>query len=304
MATRRSRRLALAAGLVLMSALSLTACGDDASTDEGSTDGALDISAIDKDDAIAALVPAGIASDGKILVGTDASYPPNEFIGEDGTTIEGFSVDLGQALGRVLGLEFEFENSPFDGIIPGIQSKKYEMGLSSFTANAERQEVVDFATYFIAGTEWATKSGNPEGVDADNACGKTIAVQKGTVQVEDIEARSKACTEADQAAIDIQQYQQQTEATTAVVSGKADGMLADLPVIIDAVGKSGGQLESLAVNYDSAPYGIALPKSEGDYAQAIQQAVQSLIDSGDYAKILEKWNVASGAIESSEINPA
>jgi polar amino acid transport system substrate-binding protein len=286
-------------------ALVLSGCSDDSSDDAGDT-GSLDLNSISKDDTIAALVPATITADGKILTGTDASYPPNEFIGEDGTTIEGFDIDLGTAIGKVLGTPLEFENSPFDAIIPGIQSGKYELGMSSFTANAERQEVVDFVTYFVAGTEWAVKTGNPNGVDADDACGKKIAVQKGTVQVDDIEARSQTCTDGGKDAIDIQQYQQQTEATTAVVTGKADGMLADLPVIIDAVDKSNGQLESLGVNYDSAPYGIALPKNEanGDYAQAVQQAVQKLIDDGTYAKILEKWNVSSGAIETSEINPA
>ena len=71
------------------------------------------------------------------------------------------------------------------------------------------------------------RKGNPAGVDPDNACGKKIAVQKDTVQVDDIQARSKACTDAGKPAITIDQFQGQDAATAAVVSGKDDAMLAD-----------------------------------------------------------------------------
>src|SRR4051794_39740948 len=98
--------------------------------------------AVQKDDALAKLVPSDVASDGKIVVGSDASYAPNEFVDKDGTTIIGMDVDLGKAVGQKLGLEVEFQNSAFDGILPGIAAKKYELGMSSFTDNAEREKVV------------------------------------------------------------------------------------------------------------------------------------------------------------------
>ena len=64
-----------------------------------------------KDDALAAMVPQSVAADGKIVFGTDASYPPNEFTDPDGTTIIGMDVDLGTAVAQKLGLTAEFQNS-------------------------------------------------------------------------------------------------------------------------------------------------------------------------------------------------
>ena len=120
--------------------------------------------AVQKDEALAKLVPSDVASDGKIVVGSDASYAPNEFVDTDGTTIIGMDVDLGKAVGQKLGLEVEFQNSAFDGILPGIAAKKYELGMSSFTDNAEREKVVDMVTYFSAGTKMAVPKGNPDGI--------------------------------------------------------------------------------------------------------------------------------------------
>ena len=129
-----------------------------------------------------------------------------------------------------LGLKAEFQTAPFDTIIAGVGSQKYEAGVSSFTVNSDREAQADMVSYFSAGTQWSTKKGNPKKVDPDNACGLNIAVQKGTVQVDDITARSKKCTDAGKPAITIDQYDAQSDATAAVVSGKDDAGLADSPV--------------------------------------------------------------------------
>ena len=187
--------------------------------------------AVQKDEALAKLVPSDVASDGKIVVGSDASYAPNEFVDTDGTTIIGMDVDLGKAVGQKLGLEVEFQNSAFDGILPGIAAKKYELGMSSFTDNAEREKVVDMVTYFSAGTKMATPKGNPDGINIDDLCGKTIAAQRGTVQVDDLTARSDTCTKAGKPAINISQFQAQTDVTLALTAKRAQAMLADSPVV-------------------------------------------------------------------------
>ena len=260
--------------------------------------------AVQKDEALAKLVPSDIASDGKIVVGSDASYAPNEFVDADGTTIIGMDVDLGKAVGQKLGLDVEFQNSAFDGILPGIAAKKYELGMSSFTDNAEREKVVDMVTYFSAGTKMATVKGNPDGLNLDDLCGKTIAVQRGTVQVDDLTARSEKCTAAGKPAINQQPFQAQTDVTLALTGKRAQGMLADSPVVDYAVAQTNGQLEAVGEAYDTAPYGVAVPKGDGNYAKAIQGAVQALMTDGTYKAILDKWSVSSGAITTSKINGA
>ena len=282
-------------------ALALSACGG--GTTSGGTESASALPSVSVDEALAAKVPAEIKSSGTLSFGTDASYAPSEFIAEDGSTIVGFDVDLGKAIASKLGLTGEFENSSFDSLIVGVQNGKYDSAMSSFTINPERLKQVNMVSYFDAGTAWAVATGNPAGVEIENACGKTVAVQKATVQVDDIEAKNTDCTDAGKPAINIQQYNLQSDATTAVVSGKADAMLADSPVIAYAV-KQSGKLEQLGDIYGTAPYGVAIPKDEVEFADAVAGAVDALIADGTYQAILDQWGVGNGAVTKAEVNPA
>lgn len=292
---RRASVLVLAGSL----AVGLAACGEeDSDTPAGSPAPSVSVDA-----ALAAKVPAAVKADGKILVGSDTSYAPSEFLDADGKTVKGFDVDLFKVVAARLGLTVEFQSSTFDTIIAGVSSGKYEVGVSSFTINPERLKQVNMVSYFSAGTLWATASGNPAGVSVDEPCGKKIAVQKGTVQVDDITARSKACTDAGKPAVQIDQYQGQDQATNAVVSGKDDAMLADSPVTAYAVQQTGGKLALLGEIYEAAPYGYVVPKDQTDFAEALSGAVDAAIADGSYLTALKGWGVDSGAITDSAVNP-
>ena len=291
--------LAVAALTVVLAGCGAGGDGSGSTSADSPTTGALP--AAPKDDALAAMVPTTVASDGRLVFGTDASYPPNEFTAQDGTTIIGMDVDLGTAVAQKLGLTPEFQNSAFSGIIPGIEGARYELGISSFTINDERVKTVDMVSYFSAGTSLAVKAGNPDGITADDLCGREIGVQAGTVQVDDVAARSKACTDAGKQAIQVTELQQQTDVTLALTSNTIVAMLADSPVASYAVTTTNGAVEVVGDPWDTAPYGIILAKNQGQFAQAVQGAVQSLITDGTYKTILEKWNVSNGAIPTSEI---
>ena len=294
MTTRRFKVSAFA--LIAVSALVLSACSSSTSTDSATSTTA------SGDEALVKMVPADVSADGILTFGSDGTYPPNEFVGTDGKTMEGMDIDLGSAIAAKLGLEAEFINAPFDSIIPAIQSGKYEAGISSFTDNKEREQVLDFVTYYSAGSSWAAKTGST--LTPDTACGKNIAVQKGTVQADDITARSKVCTDAGKPAITINQYQSQQDATATVVSGKNDAMLADSPITGYAVKTSDGQLQIIGTVYDTAPYGVGLPKAKGDFAKAVQGAIAAMIADGTYASILDKYGAADGGVTESVINGA
>jgi polar amino acid transport system substrate-binding protein len=256
-----------------------------------------------KDAALAAKVPPKVAGDGKIVFGTDASYAPNEFTGPDGTTVVGMDVDLGTAVAQKLGLGAEFQNSSFSAIIPGIQSGQYELGMSSFSVNPERVQTVDMVSYFTAGTKMAVRSGNPDKINPDDLCGKAVAVQAGTVQVDDLAKRNQACTSAGKPAIQVSELQAQTDVTLALSANRAVAMLADSPVVDYAVKTTEGAIEPVGQTYDTAPYGIVVAKGQTEFTDALRGAVQALIDDGTYKAILDKWNVGGGAIPTSQVNP-
>jgi polar amino acid transport system substrate-binding protein len=298
----RQRRSTAVVGLAL-AALTLAACGSD--DDAGTQTDAGEEGTSQVDQALADLVPDEISEDGTITIGTDPTYAPNEFLDTDGSTVIGFDVDLFNAVAAKLGLDTEWVASDFSDIIPGVGSAKYEIGVSSFTINAERLETVDMVSYFSAGTQWAVKSGNPSGVDPDAACGKKVAVQTGTVQeTDDLPVRNQACTGAGQPEITIEPYQAQDQATAAVVSGKDDAVLADSPVMAYAVKQTNGQLELLGEIYDAAPYGYVIEKDQGDFGQAIADALAALIEDGTYAEILDEYGVGDGAIDDPQVNPS
>src|SRR6266508_1936243 len=208
----------------------------------------------------------------------------------------GLDVDLFDAVAKKIGLTTERVESKFGDIIPGIQSGKYELGVSSFTINDERKGQSLMVSYFSAGTQWATQKGNPKGIKPDDACGKKIAVQKDTVQVDDIKGKSKKCTDAGKPAISIEEFVDQTAATAAVSTGKDDAMLADSPVCAYAVKKTNGQLELLGEIYDSAPYGAVVNKDQTAFAEVLRDALKALAADGTYKKVLSNWGVEAGAL--------
>ena len=255
------------------------------------------------DPALVAKLPDKIKTAGKIVVGTDATYAPNEFLDTDGKTVVGMDVDIFNAIAAKFGVKVEYVPATFDSIILGVSSSKYDIGLSSFTINDDRKKQVNMVSYFNAGTQWVTQKGNPKKVDPDNACGLNIGVQKGTVQVDDITARSKKCTDAGKPAITQIVDGDQGKVTTAVIGGKADAMAADSPVGLYAVKQTGGQLEALGQIYDAAPYGIVVPKDQTAFAGAVADALKAISTDGTYKAALTKWGNESGAITSFAVNP-
>ena len=295
--------LALSAAMVV----SMGACGTSDKTDSqasvdsnsSSTTG-YDVSGVKKDEKIAKMLPSSVTKDGKLTVGMDTSYAPAEFLAADGKTPVGFDVDIVKALAKTFGLEADPQTSNFDSIIPSIGSK-YDIGVSSFTITPERMKAVDFVSMFKAGSTWVVKKGNPGKIDTSDLCGLKIAVQTGTVQEEEANTIAKGC-EADNKA-EVMSYKRQAEAATAVATGKADAFYADSPVAGYAISQTDGQLEALGDVEGVAKQGIAVKKGNTQLAEAVQKAVQKLMDDGTYMKILKHWGVESGALDKAEINP-
>ncbi len=245
-------------------------------------------------------LPSAIKSAGVVRVATDASYAPNEFFAADNKTIQGMDVDLGHAIGQVLGVNFAFNNESFDSIIPSL-GNRFDVGISSFTDNKKREQTVDMVTYFTAGTSFMAKQGsslNPTSV-AD-LCGKKVAVEKGTTQLDDATAQSKKCK------LTVLAFPDQNGANLALQSGRADIVMADSPVNAYAAKQSNGQFQIVGKEYGDAPYGIAVPKTATykGLAQAILGAVKKLMANGAYTQILTKWGVQGGAITNPVINGA
>jgi polar amino acid transport system substrate-binding protein len=296
---RRSRGWLMAGAIVVSAALALTGCASNKeSSGPGTSTTAVKPAKVDE---IANLLPDKIKQTGKLIVGTDPTYKPNEYKDPSGKII-GFDVDLLNAVAAVLGVTPDYRESGFDNIIPSIQGGSFDMGMSSFTDNKKREEQVDFVDYFEAGSMWAQRPGSP--IDPNNACGLKVAVQTATVQdTDELPAKSDACAKAGKPAINVLKFPGQDAATNAVMVGQADAMTADYPVTAYAIKSSGGKLEAAGEQFETAPYGWAVPKGS-PLAQALLKALEHIMKAGDYKTVLNNWSVEKGAIEKPAINGA
>jgi polar amino acid transport system substrate-binding protein len=293
--------VALAAGCGSSSGNSSSSGGGSTASSQTSPPGAFGAT---KDAAIAAEVPASVRSAGSITVASDASYAPMEDVASNGSTVIGADVDLGHALGAVMGIKLNFQNVTFDAIIPGLAAGKYGLGMSSFTDTLARQKVVDFVTYFVAGTSFYVKaSGGPNVGSLADLCGKSVSVENGTTEQSDAQGQSKKCTAAGKPAVTVHAYPTQTAATLALASGKDQVGMADSPVAEYIVKRSNGMFKLSGSAYGTAPYGIAVPKNSG-MTKPLLDALKKLISTGVYTKILDKWGIQAGAITNPGINQA
>ncbi|MCL6423084.1 ABC transporter substrate-binding protein [Brachybacterium sp. JHP9] len=296
----RALPLALAAGAL---APALTACTHASERLDAETNAIpeVDLTGIEQIPELAALVPAAIRERGVLTNGAALNYAPGEFVGSDGQAV-GYDMDILAAIGAVLGLDTRTESAVFAQIIPSIGTK-YDVGMSSFTINAERLQTVSMVSYFRAGMGYAVKAGNPYGIDPTDLCGTRAAHQVGTYMDDVVVDLDASCREAGRKGVIDQPYTGNADAATAVAGGKADVLLADSPVIAYAVDRSRGELETVGDIADSALNGIVVAKDAPDLALAIQGAVQHLIDSGRLREILAAWGNESGMIERSEVDP-
>jgi polar amino acid transport system substrate-binding protein len=262
------------------------------------------IPTVAKSASLAAAVPAGIKAKGTLLVAADATYAPDEFVASDGSTIIGMDADLAQSIGQVLGLKVTLVNATFDTIIPALESGKYDLGMSSFTDTKAREKTVNFVDYFLAGEGYyvsASSKYHPNGLTA--LCGHSVAVESGTTEQSDAQAEAKTCAKHKAAAVKVLSFSTQNEANLAVSSGRAGVGFADSQVAQYIVAQSNGQFVSAGTAFETAPYGIAIPKGT-TMDKSVQGAVKTLIANGTYLKILKKWGIQAGAVNAANINGA
>ncbi len=264
-----------------------------------------------KDDALAALVPANIAKGGTLVIATDASYAPNEFLKNGEGSPIGMDVDLGNAIAQVLGLKTQWKNTTFNGIIAGINAGRYDLSLSSFTDTKEREKQVNFVTYLTAGVSIVVAKGNPENINsAQDLCGKKVGAESGTTE-EDMLTKEgvddsvvKICKDAGKPAPEYSGYPNQSDVNVALASDRLDAYMADTPVAEYAVKSTGDKFEKVGKDVGVAPYGIAIPKDPAGLTTAIQKALQKLMDDGSYGKILANWGLGDSGITTAEVNKA
>ena len=291
----RARKITALATTVLASGALLSACVTN--TEPALPDGWEEITP-ERVDEIAAMVDD---ADGVLTAGTNPPFAPFEFKSDSGQIV-GVEMDLARAMASVMGLEFRPVEQDFAMILPSIQGGQLDIGVSGFTDTEERRENFDFVNYLYAGIQWAQPTSASEQVDPANPCGLTVAVQRTTVsETDDVRPKSQACVDNGEEEIEILSYDTSDNAAIAALTGRADAFSADSPVTAYAVNRSDDKLELIGDMFEAAPYGMAV-KKDSDYGPAMAAALQHLIETGDYARILAQWGIEDGLIDVAMIN--
>jgi polar amino acid transport system substrate-binding protein len=291
----RNRRLALLS-LGAASALLLSGCGS-SEADDPTVTGPSGSAA-----PLAELLPQAIRDKGTLTVGSDVAYAPVEFFDTDNKTVIGIDPDIAAAVGKQLGIKLNLVNGTFDGLITSLKSKRIDLIMSAMSDTKKRQAEIDFVDYFTAGTSILVKKGNPEGIKTlDDFCGKTIALQRGTTQDDVAAAQVTKCAKAKKP-LTVLKFDRDTEALLQVKQGRAVADMNDFPVAAYTVKQAPDDFEVVGEQIEAGPYGIGVRKEDTQLRNALQKALQAIIDNGEYAKILQTWKVEQGAVKTATIN--
>ena len=257
------------------------------------------------DPAVEALVPESFKSKGSLTIAVSATHPPNAFFNDENKLV-GWEVELGRALAARMGVKADFQKVQFAQILTGLQSGRYDLGLSGISDTKAREQVVTFVDYFSAGTSLIVPAGNPKHISSiSDLCGDTVAIETGTSQVGFSQDQSAKCVAAGKKPIEIKTFPDETQVQLQIRTGRADAGLNDFPVAAYIALQSDGKLEAVRGGEKfSAPYGIAISKDKPQLVKAVQAALKDVIADGTYDKILKEWNLENGALKTAVINGA
>ncbi|MEV7781894.1 ABC transporter substrate-binding protein [Kitasatospora sp. NPDC088351] len=291
----RPRPLRCLAALALV-ALAATACGR---SDQGTAPAPAGAQGAAGKSGAEAL-PAKFKQAGVLRVATAVGYPPMEMYKPGTTELTGVDPDLAAAIAGRLGLKLEMTNASFDGLIPGLQAGRFDLVMSSMTDSEQRRQAVDFVDYFRTGGVVMTKKDNPEGIKSlEDLCGKAVVLAKGSSNLDIGEQQNAKCATK----MNISQSEDAPTGLLQLDSGRAVATIVDYPVAQMFVQKN-GSYQVLPEQYGTAPWGIAVAKKESGLRDAVQGALQELIESGDYRKILDQYEVGGSAVTRATVNTA
>jgi polar amino acid transport system substrate-binding protein len=244
-------------------------------------------------------VPAAITTAGKLVWCVDVSYPPEESFKADGTTAEGSDIDIATEVAKRFGVTPEIDNTSFTGIIASLTGKKCDLIISGMNDTAERAKQVSFVDYLKVGQGLLVPAGNPKGIHTlEDLSGKAVAVQLGTTNKDALDAENVKLKAANKPQIDVQTFDQDTDAFQQLALGRVDAYSGDSPVCAYYAAKpdNAGKFEVGGTPIDPAPIGIAIRKDDTELQAAVKAAMDGMYADGTMKAIVDKWGMTDAVV--------
>jgi polar amino acid transport system substrate-binding protein len=260
--------------------------------------------AIAQSDAVAAargLLPADIKQRGVLKAAMPLDFEPYNFLDDKNQQV-GFDVEIFRAVADVLGVKPEIERLGFASIIPAVSGGRVDVGMSVMGILEARRKQVSFVRYTLLANGLIVRKGNPSGIRNSDACGHSIAVEKGTQPVFVWQDISKKCEASGKPAIQLSVFDGKGPQVLAVEAGRAEAAGVSFATAIVAAKHSNGKLEPAPggpVPEATVDAGIAFKKDNLQLGKAIEAALKVIVADGRYAKIMNAW-----ALDGTAADPA
>jgi len=249
---------------------------------------------------------------GHLLICSDIPYPPQEFYDANGIP-QGLDVDIGNEMAKRLGLQVQWVNSVFDTIIAAVTSGKCDIIISAQNITPDRQKQVSMIPYFQAGQSFVALKGNPNNINTPmDLCGKSAAAESGTTEADYLQGTgtfegkglTQQCTSAGKPAVNVVVTQKDTDALQQLQAGKVVIYSTDSPVAAYYTVQHPDLFQVVGQIIEPIQEGISVPCGQADctnaplsaVGQAVHDTLKAMMADGTYLNILQKWNLADGAV--------
>jgi polar amino acid transport system substrate-binding protein len=222
-----------------------------------------------------------VQKSGKLTIGLDDSYPPMEFR-DSKNDLVGFDVDLGNEIGKKLGVKTEYTTTDFNGILLALTSSKFNIILSGMSITDKRKESIDFSdTYVMGGQVVTIRAGDASIKKLEDLKGKVVACQLGST--------GDSAATAMKGLKEVKRYDKMTEAFQELSAERVDAVIMDAQVGGYYVAKKPGEYEVLKDVISKEPMGIGFKKEDKELKAAIQKVLDELKADGTLSKLSQKW---------------
>lgn len=220
-------------------------------------------------------------ADGVLNVGTNAEFPPFEYVGDDGEP-DGFDIALIKAIGEKLGVEVQVDNMEFASLVSSIGSK-IDVSIAGMTVTEERQKTVDFSDAYYEAVQFVVAPADTAIASAEDLKGKAIGVQLGTTGdfiAEEIEGAT------------VSQYNKAVDAVNDLINGRLDCVIIDKNPALVFQARFEGKVTAIdgaQFDFEAENYAIALPKGDTALAGQINTALKELKEDGTFDALVAEY---------------
>jgi polar amino acid transport system substrate-binding protein len=228
----------------------------------------------------------GLVTNGTLTVCANLESPPNIYTEEDGTPV-GVEVEIADAMVEQMGLEIEFKEIAFSGLVAALQAQQCDTVISSLYIKPEREEVADFVPYLLSGSGVAVSAENPENITGfdESLCGVSAIGITGATGAALLEEKSAECEADGEPAIAITLTDKAADALQQVIAGQADAFMDTAELVGYYETQSDGEFVVVGDPVDSIEIGAASLKGNDALHAALEDAFAAVVDDGTYAEI-------------------